>query len=129
MRNAMNSLQATHAGFGMVNDTNVFRVCDQPHPVAAQKIVASCIAGDIDTACNIMNQIFADGFAVTDIIGTLFKVIKGHNMTEEQKLAYMKELGRTHMRVVSGLTSKLQLDGLLAKLVALAPNFSAGSNP
>ena len=26
MRNALNSLQATHAGFGVVNDTNVYKV-------------------------------------------------------------------------------------------------------
>jgi replication factor C subunit 2/4 len=123
MRNALNALQATKAGFGVVNDTNVFRVVDQPHPVAAEKIVRACVVGDIDTACGHMALVFADGFAVSDIIGTLFKVIKGHPMGEDLKLAYMKELGAVHMRVAAGLTSKLQLDGLLAKLAALAPRF------
>ena len=59
MRNALNALQATKAGFGLVNDTNVFKVCDQPHPVAAQKILAACIAGDIDTAWATMNRVRA----------------------------------------------------------------------
>ena len=125
MRNALNALQATHAGFGLVNDINVFRVCDQPHPVAAQKIVEACVEGDIVTACSHMDQVYADGFAVSDVIGTLFKVIKGHPMSENLKLAYMKELGIVHMRVASGLTSKLQLDGLLAKLADLHRTFHA----
>eukprot|EP00126_Sphaerothecum_destruens_P007861 Sdes_comp20017_c0_seq2m12720 len=33
MRQAINSLQSTFSGFGIVNDENVFKVCDQPHPV------------------------------------------------------------------------------------------------
>jgi len=126
MRNAMNALQATKAGFGVVNDVNVFKVCDQPHPVAAQKMVAACVDEDIDTACSLMAQVYADGFAVTDIIGTLFKVIKAFEMSEDLKLAYMKQLGVVHMRMASGLTSKLQLDGLLAKLVALRKKFPSG---
>lgn len=33
LRQAMNSLQATSTGYGLVNADNVFKVCDQPHPV------------------------------------------------------------------------------------------------
>merc|ERR1711865_838229 len=32
MRQALNSLQACHSGFGLINQENVFKVCDQPHP-------------------------------------------------------------------------------------------------
>ena len=40
MRQALNNLQATHSGFGFVNQENVFKVCDQPHP----QIVVDCVA-------------------------------------------------------------------------------------
>lgn len=33
MRFALNNLQATFAGFGLVSGENVFKVCDQPNPV------------------------------------------------------------------------------------------------
>lgn len=36
LRQALNNLQSTHAGFGFVSADNVFRVCDQPHPVTVQ---------------------------------------------------------------------------------------------
>ena len=32
MRQAINNLQSTHAGFGIVSGDNVFRVVDSPHP-------------------------------------------------------------------------------------------------
>merc|ERR1719167_135698 len=31
MRNAINSMQATYSGFGMITDENVYKVCDVPH--------------------------------------------------------------------------------------------------
>ena len=34
---ALNNLQSTHAGFGVVNDENVFKVCDQPHPLVVKR--------------------------------------------------------------------------------------------
>jgi replication factor C subunit 2/4 len=36
LRQALNNLQSTHAGFGFISADNVFRVCDQPHPVIVQ---------------------------------------------------------------------------------------------
>lgn len=36
MRQALNNLQATRAGFGLVNMENVFKVCDQPHPLVVK---------------------------------------------------------------------------------------------
>ena len=43
MRYALNNLQATHAGFGMVNKENVFKVCDQPHPELMQNVISACL--------------------------------------------------------------------------------------
>ena len=33
MRHALNGLQSTVSGFGHVSSANVFKVCDQPHPL------------------------------------------------------------------------------------------------
>lgn len=35
-------LQATVSGFRLVTRENVFRVCDQPHPLLVAQIVESC---------------------------------------------------------------------------------------
>jgi hypothetical protein len=44
------SLQATSNGFGLVNQDNVFRVCDQPHPVLVGSVVKHCLDARIDDA-------------------------------------------------------------------------------
>lgn len=42
--------QATYSGFGLVNQDNVFRVCDQPHPLLVARIIESCSKGLLDDA-------------------------------------------------------------------------------
>ena len=50
MRQALNNLQSTFAGFGTVTGENVMRVCDQPHPMTVRTIVDGAVTGDLDAA-------------------------------------------------------------------------------
>jgi replication factor C subunit 2/4 len=50
MRQALNNLQSTFAGFGRVDAETVMRVCDQPHPLTTRSILTSAIEGDLDSA-------------------------------------------------------------------------------
>lgn len=50
MRQALNALQATANGFGLVDAPAVFRVCDQPHPLVLADILQHCLAARIDDA-------------------------------------------------------------------------------
>ena len=103
MRNALNNLQATVSGFGVVNGTNVFRVCDQPHPTAVKAIVERCVARDIYGAKERLAALWAKGYSAFDIIGTLFKVTKFHDMAEPLKLEFIREIGFAHMRIADGV--------------------------
>ncbi|RKO90954.1 replication factor C subunit 4, partial [Blyttiomyces helicus] len=102
MRQAINNLQSTHAGFGLVNAENVFKVCDQPPPVMVAKIVDGCIAGDVDGAVVYIDALWQQGFSPVDIVTTLFK-----------------EIGFTHMKLLEGCQSLVQLAGLVARLCRL----------
>jgi len=115
MRNALNSLQATHAGFGTVSDINVFKVCDQPHPAIVKEVIDYCIKGDVDKAVSNLSGLYNEGYAAIDLIGTLFKVTKAYDMPERKKLEFIKEIGETHMRIADGVDSLLQMSGLLAR--------------
>jgi hypothetical protein len=42
--------QATHTGFGYVNSENVFRVCDQPHPLVVERILQQCSEARLEEA-------------------------------------------------------------------------------
>eukprot|EP00741_Cyanophora_paradoxa_P015976 tig00000042_g15422.t1 len=122
MRQALNNLQGTHAGFGHVDAESVFKVCDIPQPKIVHEMVDACIRADIKTALERLHELWSKGYAAVDIVGTLFKVVKGFNMDESLALEFTKEIGMTHMRVAEGVATQLQLAGLLATLCAVSRN-------
>ncbi|CAI5489607.1 unnamed protein product [Closterium sp. Naga37s-1] len=93
MRQGLNNLQATATGFGLVNADNVFRVCDQPHPLKVAATVKACLSGNIDTACEGIRDLFALGYAASDIITTLFRIVKNYDMPEFLKLEFIRLKG------------------------------------
>lgn len=116
MRQALNNLQATHSGFSLINQENVFKVCDQPHPIMVANLISHCLSAEIDNAYGIMKHLCDLGYSATDIITTLFRVVRNYKMQEFLKLEFIKEVGFCHMRISDGVNSRLQLSGLLAKL-------------
>lgn len=121
MRQALNNLQATSAGFGLVSGPNVFKVCDQPHPLLVARIVSQCAGGQLEDAAAALSSLSDVGYSAMDIITTLFKVTRGQEaLSEYVKLEYLREIGFTHMRITEGVNSRLQLAGLLARMVRLA---------
>lgn len=76
MRQAINNLQSTHSGFGFVSGDNVFKVCDQPHPIIVQELVRHCMKGDVDKAMDRLNELWEQGYSAVDIVVTIFRVIK-----------------------------------------------------
>lgn len=76
MRQAINNLQSTHSGFGFVSGENVFKVCDQPHPVLVQQMIRACSKGDIEKAMDGLNELWNQGYSAVDIVVTIFRVVK-----------------------------------------------------
>ncbi|KAI0698392.1 P-loop containing nucleoside triphosphate hydrolase protein [Cerioporus squamosus] len=117
MRQAINNLQSTWSGFGFVSGDNVFKVCDQPHPITVQAMIRSCIKGDIDGAMDRLNELWDQGYSAVDIVVTVFRVVKTFDeIPEYTKLEYIKEIGWTHMRILEGVGTLVQLGGLMARL-------------
>uniref|UniRef100_A0A665UCF5 Replication factor C subunit 2-like n=1 Tax=Echeneis naucrates TaxID=173247 RepID=A0A665UCF5_ECHNA len=116
MRQALNNLQSTNSGFGYINSENVFKVCDEPHPLLVKSMLGHCVDGNIDEAYKVVEQLWALGYSPEDIIGNIFRVCKTYQMAEYLKLEFIKEIGYTHMRVAEGVNSLLQMSGLLGRL-------------
>ena len=125
MRNALNNLQSTHAGFSTVSDVNVFKVCDQPHPIIVKSIIECCVQADVRGAVKNLSSLWNSGYSAFDIIGTIFRVTKGYEMPEPLKLCFIREIGFIHMRIAEGLDTELQLHGLCARLCSKSPKFSS----
>mmetsp|Transcript_15261 Transcript_15261/g.14655 ORF Transcript_15261/g.14655 Transcript_15261/m.14655 type:complete len:331 (+) Transcript_15261:140-1132(+) len=119
MRNALNALQSTVSGFGLVTSENVFKVCDQPHPQKLRVAIQKAREGKTAESMEVVMTLWGSGYAATDIIQTLFRVTKTLDMPEPQKLEFIREIGFTHMRISEGLNTQLQLMGCVARLCAL----------
>ncbi len=116
MRQALNNLQSTHEGFGLVKSENVFKVCDEPHPLLVKDMLSKCAECKLDEAYQTMQHLWRLGYSAEDIITNMFRVCKTHPMAEYQKLEFIKEIGYQHMRIVQGTSSLLQMAGLIARL-------------
>lgn len=79
MRQAINNLQSTWSGFGYVSADNVFKVCDQPHPIVIQAMVKACLKGDIDGAMEKLTELWDQGYSAVDIVVTIFRVVKTYD--------------------------------------------------
>uniref|UniRef100_A0A2K6GRA7 Replication factor C subunit 2 n=1 Tax=Propithecus coquereli TaxID=379532 RepID=A0A2K6GRA7_PROCO len=116
MRQALNNLQSTFSGFGFINSENVFKVCDEPHPLLVKEMIQHCVEANIDEAYKILAHLWHLGYSPEDVIGNIFRVCKTFQMAEYLKLEFIKEIGYTHMKVAEGVNSLLQMAGLLARL-------------
>lgn len=90
MRQALNNLQSTCNGFGLVKSENVFKVCDEPHPLLIKEMLQKCIEGNVREAFKIMEHLWRLGYAAEDIIKNVFKVCKNLDIDEPLKLAFIK---------------------------------------
>lgn len=68
----------------------VLKVCDQPHPLHVKNVVRNVLGGKFDDACAGLKQLYDLGYSPTDIITTLFRIIKNYDMAEYLKLEFMK---------------------------------------
>jgi replication factor C subunit 2/4 len=121
LRNAINNLQATFNGFSEITDENVYKVCDKPHPTVVQQIIQKTLdEKGLNEATKILVNLYNEGYASIDIVGTFFKVVRDSNDFPSDKVKYMyiKEISTTHMLVLEGLDSLNQLTGLLARFVS-----------
>lgn len=102
MRQAINNLQSTVAGHGLVNADNVFKIVDSPHPLIVKKML---LASNLEDSIQILRtDLWKKGYSSIDIVTTSFRVTKNLAQVKESvRLEMMKEIGLTHMRILEGV--------------------------
>jgi replication factor C subunit 2/4 len=131
LRNAINCLQATAAGYGEVTSQSVFKVCDQPPPILVEQIFEGALKGDMQGAHEALNRLLLRGFAPSDVISTFFKVAQNARIfpTEDAQLLCLRIVSEATQRIAEGCGTPLQLAAMLARIVSAvkgrAESFSA----
>ena len=120
MRQAINNLQSTAAGFGLVSGENVFRVVDSPHPVKVQAVIKACHEGRVEEAVAGVSELWELGYSSHDIVSTMFRVTKSvPGLSEGMRLEFIREIGFAHMRVLEGVGTLVQVSGCVGRLCRL----------
>ena len=120
MRQALNNLQSTVNGFGHVNSENVFKVCDEPHPLHIKTMLEHCCKGDVSGSYSILKQLWNMGYSPEDIISNIFRITKNMDINERLKLDFIQQIGLTNLGIVKGISSLLQLNSLICKLCRIS---------
>lgn len=82
-------------------------------------MVRNVIEGKFDEACSGLKQLYDLGYSPTDIITTLFRIIKNYDMAEFLKLEFMK-VTATLLQYLKKLT-KPRFKTILMKLIYEIP--------
>ena len=98
-----------------MNADNVFRIVDSPHPLIVKKML---LATNLDDSIQILRtDLWKKGYSSIDIVTTSFRVTKNLTQVKESiRLEMIKEIGLTHMRILEGVGTYLQLASMLAKI-------------
>lgn len=90
-------------------------------PAVVREILNCCEKGEIDGAENRAIELWKSGYSSLDIIGTVFRVCKALPMENEKlKLEFIKLIGATHMCIADGVSTLLQIHGLVARMCSAA---------
>ena len=123
MRQALNNAQSTISGFGLLCSENVYKVCDVPHPYKIKEILDQCAKGNNSVAQQGLKKIIDTGFSSIDIVTTFFRVTKSYNNLDETiQLEFLKIIGLTHINVLNGIDSYLQLSAMISRLSRIGSN-------
>ncbi|VEU19659.1 DEKNAAC100274 [Brettanomyces naardenensis] len=120
MRQGINNLQSTYYGFKLVNAENVYKIVDSPHPLLISKMLMLAQEGSIEDSLSILKQLWDKGYSAIDIVTVSFRVMKTmYKLSENKRLEVIRIIGFTHMRILEGVSTYLQLAGMLSKISQL----------
>ncbi|QPG75522.1 replication factor C subunit 4 [Brettanomyces nanus] len=117
MRQAINNLQSTFYGFQLVNAENVYKIVDSPHPLLISKMLMLANEGKIEESLNILKELWNKGYSAIDIVTVSFRVMKTmYKLSENRRLELIRIIGFTHMRILEGVSTYLQLACMVGKI-------------
>lgn len=131
MRQGINNLQSTYSGFGMIDEDNVYKVCDVPDPKYIMEMLKRCIRYEVKNVFNAVVKLYGDGYSALDIVQTMMKLMKSASENEIEEDYYndfLMEIAKAELVIKSGTDSELQVIGLVGSLCDIAKSISRRKN-
>jgi replication factor C subunit 2/4 len=120
LRNAINNLQSIYTGFGELTLENFKKICDKPNPFIIKKLIEEIKNKNINKCIKMINKLKKKGYPSCDILLSINNVLKLYNnISEDSKMKYIYEIGKTYMIINKGVDTDLQIYGCLARVMTI----------
>lgn len=117
MRKSINDLQKTAFTYHKITKKTVLKICRVPDPEEIKKIIELCLQGDLMNADAEMNSIIKLDYCYFDIVSSFVFVLTSYDLEHSIKLKLIDIVNKTKINVSKGLHSKLQLSGMLCRII------------
>lgn len=121
MRKAINDLQKTAYTFNKISEKAVLNVCKVPNPKDIKNIIDLCAKKDLEAADAGVLDIIREGYYYLDIISGFVYVLFTYKISEDLRLRLVNIVNKTKIVISTGLRSKLQLSGMLCRMIREMP--------
>ncbi|KAK0239151.1 P-loop containing nucleoside triphosphate hydrolase protein [Armillaria nabsnona] len=115
MRRALNVLQACHAAYDIIGETEIYNCTGSPHPADVETIVKSMLSDEFTTSHQMISAMKTErGLALQDLITGAYEFIEGIDLKPAARIYLLDHLATTEHRLSTGGSEKIQLTALLS---------------
>ncbi|KAJ2919482.1 hypothetical protein MD484_g867, partial [Candolleomyces efflorescens] len=115
MRRALNVLQACHAAYDIVGETEIYNCTGNPHPQDIEAIVNSMLSDEFTTSYQMILKMKTErGLALQDLIAGAYEYVNTIELKPNARIYLLDLLATTEHRLSTGGNEKIQLTALLS---------------
>ncbi|KAF8967601.1 P-loop containing nucleoside triphosphate hydrolase protein [Flammula alnicola] len=114
MRRALNVLQACHAAYDIVGETEIYNCTGSPHPSDIEAIINSMLSDEFTTSYQMISKLKTErGLALQDLLTGAYEYLETVELKPHARIYLLDHLATTEHRLASGGSEKMQLTALL----------------
>ncbi|TEB33173.1 DNA replication factor [Coprinellus micaceus] len=115
MRRALNVLQACHAAYDLIGETEIYNCTGNPHPQDIETIVNSMLSDEFTTSYQMILKMKTErGLALQDLITGAYDYVNTLELKPHARMYLLDLLATTEHRLSTGGNEKIQLTALLS---------------
>lgn len=119
MRRAVNLLQSS-ATMGKVDEDNVYAIASKARPQDIRNVIELALDGKFLDARNLIDVLtLKHGMSGEDILVQMSREVMGLKIRDDLKIRVIDLLGEANFCLVEGANERIQLEALLARIMAL----------
>ncbi|KAL5531629.1 RFC3 [Sanghuangporus baumii] len=114
MRRALNVLQACHAAYDIIGETEIYNCTGSPQPKDIETVVNSMLGDEFTTSYEMISALKIErGLALQDLITGAYDYIETIDFAPQARVYLLDQLATTEYRLSTGGNEKIQLTALL----------------